>query len=77
MTAGTIHNMGGFLLNPPIECPNAKKYADGGVWVDFSLCSSNYCSLHPCERKRWWNTATSSMKNKDYIKAGVRAFIPW
>jgi len=69
--AGSVRNMGGFLINPSIKCPHRRQAADCKytTWTDLGMCIN--CDINCIIYQRF--SKMNAVKREQYlINNGVR-----
>ena len=65
-------NMGGYMINPPDDCPYIKMDKEGLLlWVDLALCTGNYCKSSYCERYVAFSAMSDHERKTELREYGV------
>lgn len=67
-------NLGGFMIDPPDNCPKRVTSEDGAWWTDMGLC--HHCK-NKCERYLVYKKMTPEERKEDSVVRGIIQPKPW
>lgn len=69
--ASIRNNCGGHMINPPIDCVRSKRFPDGGLWVDTSICAHVCRKEEDCDRYKKFKLMSTDEIRKELWENGV------
>ena len=74
VTTPIYRNLGGFMIDPPENCPKQIRSEDKAQWTDMGLC--HHCK-EKCERYLSYKKMTPEERNADSVNRGIIQPKPW